>query len=127
MLSRSTWSGHGSAHNDPAREQQKGIGPLPAGDYDLGPLQAHHGHLGPDVMALTARPGTQTYGRGDFFWHGDHPNDTDWSASDGCMISDHARPHRRQSGNGPRGPRDLSTVPVCAPAPPQPACRATYL
>jgi hypothetical protein len=90
VLSRSTWSGHGSAHNDPAREQQKGIGPLPAGDYDLGPLQAHHGHLGPDVMALTARPGTQTYGRGDFFWHGDHPNDTDWSASDGCMISDHA-------------------------------------
>lgn len=81
------WSGHGAYRNDPAHEYLKGLGVLPHGDYRLGPMEVNHGHLGPDVMSLTPMLGTDTRGRSGFFWHGDHPNDFDWSASDGCMIS----------------------------------------
>jgi hypothetical protein len=79
------WSGHGDAHNDPSREREKGVGPLPAGIYSIGRLQ-DGGHLGPEVMRLTMVEG-DAFGRDGFFIHGDHPADWDWSASDGCIIA----------------------------------------
>lgn len=79
------WSGHGDAANDPSREREKMIGPLPAGDYKIGPPR-QDGHLGPFVMNLDQISG-ESYGRGDFRNHGDVANDTTHSASDGCVIS----------------------------------------
>lgn len=80
------WSGHGEAHNDPAYERQRGIGPIPAGDYAIGPRE-YRARLGPHVMSLTPINGTETFGRSGFFIHGDSVGDVSWTASDGCVIA----------------------------------------
>lgn len=85
LISKVIWSGHGDAHNDPSREKEKGIGPLPAGLYRMGHPR-DGGHLGPFVIDLEMIEGN-AYGRSLFRMHGDHPNDFDWSASDGCIIA----------------------------------------
>lgn len=85
LIARGIWSGHGDARNDVGRESEKGVGPIPAGVYNIGNM-LDGGHLGPHVMALTAIEGNQ-YGRSGFYIHGDHANDTDNSASDGCIIA----------------------------------------
>lgn len=79
------WSGHGDAANDPSREREKGIGPLPAGIYAIGPMR-DGGHLGPEVMDLTMIEG-DAFGRDLFRIHGDFVGDVDFSASDGCVIA----------------------------------------
>lgn len=83
------WSGHKNAANDPSREQEHGVGPLPAGTYAIGALRDGE-HLGPDVMNLDPLPGTNTFGRSLFRIHGDFAGDTDHSASDGCIIAPRA-------------------------------------
>lgn len=88
-FARGIWSGHGQAHNNPAMEKVQKIGPLPAGIYGIGVLEAQHGHLGRDVMALTPLPGTNTFGRSAFYMHGDSDGDVDFSASEGCIIAPH--------------------------------------
>jgi hypothetical protein len=84
-LIATVWSGHGAAANDPSREREKGVGPLPSGDYKAGHPR-DGGHLGPFVLDLVQISG-ESYGRGLFRVHGDHANDTDHSASDGCIIA----------------------------------------
>lgn len=84
-LIATVWSGHGDAANDPSREREKGIGPLPAGLYKVG-APRDGGHLGPFVMDLTMIEG-DSFGRDLFRMHGDHANDNDHSASDGCIIA----------------------------------------
>lgn len=79
------WSGHGDAANDPSREREKGIGPLPAGDYEIG-APRDGGHLGPFVMDLKQISG-DSYGRDLFRIHGDTVDDENHEASDGCIIA----------------------------------------
>jgi hypothetical protein len=78
------WSGHGYGQNNPAACAAKGIGPLPPGTYTVGPLEASHARLGPNVLPLTQTAG-QSYGRGSFYIHGaDVTNPA--NSSDGCII-----------------------------------------
>jgi hypothetical protein len=87
------YSGHGDAFNDPSREDEKGVGPLPAGDYRIGP--AHDGgHLGPCVLALTQISG-DAHDRSGFYMHGDFAGDADHQASEGCIIAN--LPWRRKA------------------------------
>ncbi len=88
LIASGIWAGHGAAANDPTREKEVGIGPLPAGVYAIGHLR-DGGHLGLDVMDLTPAPGTNTFGRSLFRIHGDEAHDTDHRASDGCIIAPH--------------------------------------
>jgi hypothetical protein len=85
VVSTHTWAGHGNAANDPSREREKEIGPLPAGVYLMGKMIMDGGHLGPHIIPLTQVEGDH-YDRSGFFFHGDEANDTDHRASDGCMI-----------------------------------------
>lgn len=65
-----------------------GIGPLPQGDYDIGPQQlnvtAAGKHL-PHSMRLTPRPENHMFGRGGFIIHGDNSLGNQ-SASEGCPV-----------------------------------------
>ena len=74
--------------NNPAMVQIKDVGPLPPGFYEIGPLQASHALLGPNVMPLTPAPETEMYGRGGFFVHGKPLPPADIrSGSDGCICA----------------------------------------
>jgi hypothetical protein len=79
------YSGHGDAFNDPSREAEKGVGPLPAGDYRIG-TPHDGGHLGPFVMTLTQISG-DAHDRSGFYMHGDFAGDADHQASEGCVIA----------------------------------------
>lgn len=79
------WSGHGDAANDPTREREKGIGPLPAGLYRYGQPR-DGGHLGPFVLDLTQIAGA-SFDRSLFRVHGDTAGDIAHTASDGCIIA----------------------------------------
>lgn len=80
------YSGFGhDGKNNPAAEQIRDIGPIPKGEWTIG-AAATHDKLGPVVMALTPKEGTDPFGRSDFFIHGDseeHPGE----ASRGCIVA----------------------------------------
>ena len=88
LIASGIWSGHNDAANDPTREREKGVGPLPKGVYMIGPLR-DGGALGPDVMNLDPAPGTNTFGRSLFRIHGDNSTPAPHDASDGCIIAPH--------------------------------------
>lgn len=85
VFSHRAYSGGGDGQNNPALQHVHGVGPIPQGLYDIGKPEESRvtGHY---IMRLTPRPGTNTYGRGDFEWHGDNTSHT---ASHGCIISPH--------------------------------------
>jgi hypothetical protein len=81
------YAGHGVGENNPADQEISGVGPLPEGLYDIGPLHDEPVE-GVDCMLLTPQHGTNVYGRGPFLMHGDsslHPG----QASLGCIIMPH--------------------------------------
>jgi hypothetical protein len=80
------WSGHGPAMNDPSREREIGIGPLPGGIYIVGEVRDST-TLGPFVMNLDPAPGTEMYGRALMRVHGDTVADENHVASDGCIVA----------------------------------------
>lgn len=78
------YSGFGAGKNNPALQDQRDVGPIPQGIYEIGPPHDTTTH-GPHVMSLTPADGTDTFGRGGFLIHGDskeHPG----AASHGCII-----------------------------------------
>jgi hypothetical protein len=78
------YSGFGAAKNNPLCQAVRDNGPIPQGWWMIG-VAFDHLHLGPRVMALLPRPDTDTFGRSQFFIHGDsrqHPGE----ASHGCII-----------------------------------------
>jgi hypothetical protein len=79
------YSGTGVGRNAPALEWMHDVGPIPAGEWLIGPMNSDHPHLGPDVMALTP-VGHDAHGRTDFFIHG---NNSTNDASHGCIIQLH--------------------------------------
>lgn len=79
------YSGHGKGLNNPDMETVVGIGPIPRGNYTIGPWEEFHTHLGPCVAPLIPDKDT-AHGRSGFFIHGDNAN-MDHTASDGCVIA----------------------------------------
>ena len=81
------YSGHGAGLSNPAMQDVKGVGPLPVGQYTLGPLRDDW-KLGKDVMDLIPFLSNVMYGRDLFRWHCDEvANPGQHLASDGCLIS----------------------------------------
>jgi Protein of unknown function (DUF2778) len=78
------YSGNTAGLNNPAEERTPDVGPIPAGNWTIGPAHTD-GHLGPVVMNLDPVPPFDAFGRTLFRIHGD--NDLmNHSASDGCIV-----------------------------------------
>lgn len=76
------YSGTGDGRNNPDMQNVPDVGPLPQGDYDIGPAHDHP-QLGPCVMNLEPTADTNTFGRSLFRIHGDNARH---DASHGCVI-----------------------------------------
>jgi len=86
------YSGHGIGKNCPELQAAKGMGPIPVGRWRITGEPFNDDHMGPFVLRLEPRDGTDTLGRSGFFVHGDsimHPG----MASRGCPI--YSRPLRK--------------------------------
>jgi hypothetical protein len=75
------YSGHAEGRNNPDLESAPNIGPIPRGDYEIGPAHKSE-RTGPMTMNLTPI-GHNALGRTDFRMHGDNTNH---DASHGCII-----------------------------------------
>jgi Tlde1 domain len=78
------YAGIGDGKNNPAAQEQHGVGPLPCGIYTIEAPVDTPTH-GPFVLWLTPDPANPMYGRSAFGIHGDsisHPG----LASEGCII-----------------------------------------
>lgn len=78
------YSGFDLGKNNPVLERVHDVGPIPKGNYTIGPPFDSPEH-GPLAMRLTPDDDTDTFGRGGFLMHGDsleHPGE----ASHGCII-----------------------------------------
>ena len=84
------YSGIDAGLNNPAMEDDHGVGPIPRGNWKIGSVYSSD-HLGPMVMNLDT-VGHDAHGRSLFRMHGDNSlgNHT---ASHGCIIM--ARPIRQ--------------------------------
>lgn len=76
------YSGTGDGRNNPDMQNVQNVGPIPQGGYVIGESYDDP-HLGPCVMHLDAKDGTETFGRSLFRIHGD---DARHDASHGCVI-----------------------------------------
>lgn len=74
----------GEGKNNPDMQAVKNIGPIPVGQYTIGPAYDTATH-GPIVMRLTPKQGTETFGRSGFLIHGDSLR-APGTASHGCII-----------------------------------------
>lgn len=80
------YSGHFEGVNNPAKQDQPNVGPIPAGNWTFGPAHTSP-RTGAFAMDLTPCEGTNTFGRSDFEFHGDligHVGEE--LASHGCII-----------------------------------------
>lgn len=82
------YSGHGIYKNDPSATDKPDLGPLPIGNYTIGPPFTHP-TKGPLVMRLSPEPENVMYGRCGFLIHGDSIKDPG-NASNGCIILSHS-------------------------------------
>lgn len=90
------YSGAPEAKNDPLRQHEKAVGPIPVGAYMIGDPSESLDH-GPVALHLVPEGVNQMFGRGDFLLHGDsieHPG----TASHGCIIA--PRPVREAIRDG---------------------------
>ncbi len=94
------YAGEGAGLNNPSAQGQEGIGPLPQGNYTIGPQQNNVTNNGTNLygsMRLAPNPGTDLLGRtGGFLIHGDNAAQNN-SASNGCPVF--PRTFRNQIGN----------------------------
>lgn len=56
--------------DDPAMQSVRSVGPLPVGDYTIGPPEDRPEHTGEFSMALTPASTNEMFGRGAFYIHG---------------------------------------------------------
>jgi len=82
-LSCGGYAGTGDGRNNPDMDGQSNVGPLPRGDYTVGPAFTH-AHAGPNTRRLTPLPGTDMHGRDGMLMHGDNPRH---DASNGCIVA----------------------------------------
>lgn len=79
------YSGHNGGINDPSQQSVPNVGPLPQGNYTIGPAHTPPDHLGPVALPLYPDPANEMFGRFGFFMHGDNQF-MNHTASDGCLI-----------------------------------------
>lgn len=91
------YSGHGEGLNNHAMQSVAGIGPIPVGIYRMVAVKSD-GPTGPYTIVLQPEPGTNTFGRSLFRYHGDNSKG-DKSASHGCIVSLDGRPPRVAAWN----------------------------
>lgn len=84
VVATGIYSGHGQGLNNPDMEAVQGVGPIPAGRWQIGTFMDNP-HLGPVISHLTPK-GFDPHGRSAFFLHGDNA-ELNHSASDGCIIA----------------------------------------
>jgi hypothetical protein len=102
------YSGHGPGVNDPTTESMPNVGPIPRGEWTIGPF-FNDPEKGPTVAHLIPDAATATFGRSGFMIHGDTAADVENGtdlASEGCIIL--ARPIREQIAAS--GDNDLQVV-----------------
>jgi hypothetical protein len=91
------YSGFAAGKNNPAAQNQVGVGPIPCGMYTIGAPQCvppdKAGPHGPFILPLTPDPANQMFGRAGFLMHGDSIA-TPGTASHGCIIQE--RPVRER-------------------------------
>ena len=75
------YAGTGSGRDNPDMEKIRYTGPIPRGEYSIGPAYSHPS-LGPVVMNLDPI-GHNAHGRTHFRIHGDNVSN---DASEGCII-----------------------------------------
>ena len=78
----------GEGKNDPSKQSERGVGPIPVGTYVIG-QPFTHATAGTLVMRLSPLAGTNTFGRSGFLIHGDSRK-MPGSASRGCIVLPHA-------------------------------------
>ena len=74
--------------NDPSKQSERGVGPIPVGTYVIG-QPFTHATAGTLMMRLSPLAGTNTFGRSGFLIHGDSRK-MPGSASRGCIVLPHA-------------------------------------
>lgn len=79
------YSGHGPGLNNPAMQNVKDVGPLPAGKYSMGQIIEHDPVVGEFAIPLIPDPANKMFGRDGFFIHGNDAQN-DHSASEGCIV-----------------------------------------
>ncbi len=85
-LEGSGYSGYGPHKNNPGSQCFEDLGPLPRGQWTIGPYQDNTSTTGKVIknsMRLSPNSGTDTCGRSGFLIHGD---DSIGVASAGCII-----------------------------------------
>ena len=98
------YSGRGRGLNNPNRETEPNVGPIPKGEYEMGKPRDSE-RTGKAVIDLTPKDGTNTHGRGAFQVHGDNSLGNQ-SASRGCIVT--GRETREKMSKGKT--RDLVVV-----------------
>ena len=78
------YSGFRANANDPAKQAERGLGPIPRGNWRMVSI-GDSPNTGPRTIVLEPEPGTDTCGRSAFRIHGDNARG-DRSASHGCII-----------------------------------------
>lgn len=79
------YSGNTAGLNNPSAQDRIGVGPVPVGEYTIGPPHMPIDHLGPVALPLWPSPGNDMHGRSGFFMHGDN-RALNHTASHGCII-----------------------------------------
>ena len=84
-------AGQGAGLNNPAAQDQPGIGPLPQGIYALGPWRDGRAYgpsfarLGPFITRLEPASANEMFGRSDFCIHGGDGSNPP-TDSEGCIV-----------------------------------------
>ena len=96
QLEGTGYAGNGAGWNNPAMQDVPDVGPLPVGEYTIGPAYRHP-ELGPLTMDLTPDPSNEMFGRSLFRMHG-RRFVGDVGASKGCIVMDEPVRHAVASG-----------------------------
>jgi hypothetical protein len=84
-LKATGYSGNTWGLNNPKAQFHIGVGPIPQGEYTIGPPHHPVDHLGPFALPLWPHTTNEMHGRSGFFIHGDN-RAMNHSASNGCII-----------------------------------------
>lgn len=80
------YSGHGEGKNNPEMESVHDVGPIPRGHWKIVGPPVTHPKLGPYVLDIEPKKGTETFGRTGFHIHGDSKT-APGTASHGCIVA----------------------------------------
>jgi Protein of unknown function (DUF2778) len=99
------YSGKGEGRNNPAYQQVRCVGPIPAGLWTISGPPLDTDQHGPFVLHVDAAEGTNTFGRSGFLVHGDSKV-SPGMASEGCIVM----PRNAREQIWASGDRDLQVI-----------------